>query len=421
MTTSRVTDRAAEPARVRAVAQVGAGMARRGAAILIPRRRPGYVGPIHVFQLLLIEAVLLGLLVAVSRGPVMMAGVVVSGLALMAVTLSRRKGRWWLETRWISSRYRQRRRTRPVSALDPRLTALRVLAPGLVVRDVTTADGTRIGVARDDSGWYATLTVAPTAAMRDDPAAGLPLDRLVRTVHESGQAGAALQVVTHTVPTPSVEIDRGCPAEQSYGELVQASGRGQLARDRVTWVTVRVDARSMAEDLPEEGGGPRPDDVVVQLARRVAKTLRGTGRPGQILDAEGLLAALARSCDLEPQSTAGAPVAGREDWAAWHSARLAHTSFWVRDFPPAAQVGALLDGVSTVPAALTSVALILVPEGELIDLRCLIRVAAPAKALPQVCLGVVRGTEHAGAHLFRLDGEHGPAVYATAPTGGGTR
>src|SRR5436305_6756896 len=171
MTTSRVTDRAAEPARVRAVAQVGTGMARRGAEILIPRRRPGYVGPIHVFQLLLIEAVLLGLLVAVSRGPVMMAGVVVSGLALMAVTLSRRKGRWWLETRWISSRYRQRRRTRPVSALDPRLTALRVLAPGLVVRDVTTADGTRIGVARDDSGWYATLTVAPTAAMRDDPAA----------------------------------------------------------------------------------------------------------------------------------------------------------------------------------------------------------------------------------------------------------
>src|SRR2546423_5926519 len=119
MTTSRVTDRAAEPARVRAVAQVGAGMARRGAAILIPRRRPGYVGPIHVFQLLLIEAVLLGLLVAVSRGPVMMAGVVVSGLALMAVTLSRRKGRWWLETRWISSPDPQRPRPRPGRAPHP--------------------------------------------------------------------------------------------------------------------------------------------------------------------------------------------------------------------------------------------------------------------------------------------------------------
>jgi type VII secretion protein EccE len=420
MTTSRVSARA-EQRRVRAVARVSNGQARRGVAILAPRRRPGYLGPVHVFQLLLIEAVLLGVVLTVSRGPVMVAGVAVSGLLLMGVTLSRRRGRWWLETRLISSRYRYRRRIRPARAIDPRLAALRALAPGLTVRDVAAPDGTRVGVARDDSGWYAVSTVSPTAAMRDDPAAGLPLDRLVRTVHEAGQAGGVLQVVTHTVPAPSTEVDRGCAAEQSYRELLQASGQGPLPRDRVTWIAVRVDARSMAEDLPEDGDGPEPPAVVVGLIRRVAKTLRGTGRECQVLDADGVLAALARSCDLEPSTRAGAPVAGREDWAAWHSARLAHASFWVRDFPPVGQVGALLDGVSTVPSAMTSIALILAPDGDLIDLRCLARVAAPAKVLPQVCLGLVRGAEEARARLFRLDGEHGPGVYATAPTGGGAR
>jgi hypothetical protein len=105
----------------------------------------------------------------------------------------------------------------------------------------------------------------------------------------------------------------------------------------------------------------------------------------------------------------------------WHSARLAHASYWVREFPPVDRVGALLDGLSAVPSALTSIALILAPEGDSVDLRCLARVAAPVKQLPQVCLGLVRGAEQGGARLFRLDGEQGPAAYATAPTGGGAR
>jgi hypothetical protein len=72
---------------------------------------------------------------------------------------------------------------------------------------------------------------------------------------------------------------------------------------------------------------------------------------------------------------------------------------------------------------MTSVSLVLAPEAgeDAIDLRCLVRLAAPPKALAQACQPLVRGVSQAHGHLFPLDGEQGPAAYASAPTGGGPR
>ena len=81
----------------------------------------------------------------------------------------------------------------------------------------------------------------------------------------------------------------------------------------------------------------------------------------------------------------------------------------------------LLEWLTTVPAAASNLSLTLAPAGDDADvaLRCLLRVAAPAGDLERLCQRIQQGGEQVGAALFPLDGEQGPAVYASAPTGGG--
>lgn len=408
--------------RVRAVARVGgerAGSAQP--ASIAPRRRPGYLGPVHVVQLLAVETAVVAVLATLGQGAVVVAVAAVAGVALLAVVLSRRQGRWWLERRMMTWQFRRRQARPPQQGLDERLAALRYLAPGLTVENVNTRDGAQTGVARDDAGWFAVAAVGAQAEMRDDPSVGLPLDALVASLVDAGQPGAVLQVVTHSVPAPSLELDAGQPAGRSYRELLQQFGPVPIPVDRVTWIAVRLDARALAE-----AGADSPDDMgkapaaVANLVRRVTRALRAAGIHYQVLDAGGLLDALARSCDLTPAAS-GARREPREDWTAWHSGPLAHRSYWVRDWPTVAQSGALLDWLSTAPAALSSVAMILAPENGEVDLRCLVRVAAPAKELAGGGAAVARGAHLAHADLFPLDGEQGPAVYASAPTGGGPR
>jgi type VII secretion protein EccE len=139
--------------------------------------------------------------------------------------------------------------------------------------------------------------------------------------------------------------------------------------------------------------------------------------PIQLLDAEGLLDALAQACAL---GTGERSRAAREDWGAWATARLAHACFWVRQWPAAHAAGALPGALAGTLAA-TTVAVMLEPGEDGIELRCLVRVSAPANQLAAACAAVSDAAERAGARLFRLDGEQAPAVYATAPTGGGAR
>jgi type VII secretion protein EccE len=229
----------------------------------------------------------------------------------------------------------------------------------------------------------------------------------------------AVQVVTHTVVAPSLDLQPALPAAYSYRELLQRFGSVPIPADRLTWVAVRLDAHALAEAGAEsaEQAGP----VVAALLRRLAKTLRRAGTGVRILDRDGLLTALERSCDLQRADDAAPLPQPREEWSVWHSGGLAHRTYWVRDWPTVAEAGALVDWLAAAPASLTSVAFVVVPGGETADVRCLVRVAAPPAQLGEVCEAVDRGARLAHARLFALDGEHGPAVYASAPTGGGPR
>lgn len=415
------------PHQVRAVARVASESSNSsGPAILIPRRRPGHLGPLHITQLLLAEVVVVGILASItSEIIVLIAGAAIAGLLLLLVTLGRRNGRWWVEQRVMARNYKRRRMMSTASPYgdDPRLGALRRLAPDLTVENVSVADGSHVGVARDDAGWYAVAAVTSRAPMRDDPGP-IPLEALAAALAEADQPGAVLQVVTQTVPAPSLEMHPSSAAGQSYRQLLARFGAVPVPADRSTWIAVRLDARTLAEAVADGIADlDTAPAVVAALVRRVAKSLRRVGVSHRLLDADELLEVLLRSCDLAPAGRGAEPVQPREDWSEWHSARLAHRSYWIRSWPPVDQAGALLDWVTTAPAAMTSLSLILAPDEDkrLMDLRGLVRVAAPADQLAQVAQAIRRGAEQAKADLFPLDGEQGPAVYASAPTGGGAR
>ncbi|MDQ7906564.1 type VII secretion protein EccE [Phytohabitans sp. ZYX-F-186] len=422
-----VSPQTMSPHQVRAVARVASESPdSSGPAILIPRRRPGHLGPVHITQLLLAEVVVVGILASVTSEIVtLIAGVALAGIMLLLVTLGRRNGRWWLERRMMTRSYRRRRLSSTASPYgdDPRLGALRRLAPDLVVEDVSVADGAHVGVARDDAGWYAVAAVTSSAPMRDEPGP-IPLEALAAALGEADQPGAVLQVVTQTVPAPSLDMHPSSAAGQSYRQLLARFGAVPVPADRSTWVAVRLDARTLAEAVADgDADLDIAPAVVAALIRRVAKSLRRVGVSHRLLDADELLEVLLRSCDLAPTTQSAEPVQPREDWSEWHSSRLAHRSYWIRGWPPVDQAAALLDWLTTAPASMTSLSLIMAPDDDkrLMDLRGLVRVAAPAEQLAQVSQAIRRGAEQAKADLFPLDGEQGPAVYASAPTGGGAR
>ncbi|MBX6358000.1 MAG: type VII secretion protein EccE [Micromonosporaceae bacterium] len=373
----------------------------------------------HIVQLLLVEVVVVAILATVDRGVAVIVAAA-AGVPLLLVTLARRQGRWWLERRLMVRQYHRRRHTSAAGGGgDARLAQLRWFAPGLVVENVAAADGTQVGVARDDAGWYGVVALAPSPG---DEAQGVRLDALTAALAEAEQPGTMVQVVVQTVPAPSVETAAASPASYSYRQLLARFGAVPMPADQAIWIAVRVDARVLAEAAPD--GAASLDalpSLVAALVRKVTKSLRHAGIAHRVLDADALLDALVRACDLEHAAHAPQPVQPHEEWSEWRSPHLAHRSYWVRGWPSVGQAGAFLAALTGV-GALTTLAVTLAPEDDgRADLRALLRVAAPPDELKSACQAVQRIATQAGADLFPLDGEQGPAVYASAPTGGGAR
>ncbi|WP_430789823.1 type VII secretion protein EccE [Actinoplanes sp. G11-F43] len=378
----------------------------------VPKK--GHLGPFSLIQIVVAEAAVLALAAAFTSTPLVVLAVgAVAGLAL-AVVFARRQHRWWLEHRQIARDHRRRRSAR----LDPRhgpvLAALRTVAPGLTVRDIDSADSP-VGVARDEAGWFSVVALDPAAAP-------ISLDALVSVFSGAAQPGLVLGLVTHTVPSPSPDTPAATPSGASYRQLVEAVSPGPIPAFRESTISVRVDARALAEALLDHTTDPEEAaKLVAGLARKVTTSLRRIGVTGRALDAGQLLALLARSCDVEPWALTEGPGVD-ETWTHWRSARLIHRTYWLQTWPTAAsEIGTLFAWAATAPVAQTSVTLVLDPApGDEIRLRAFIRLATrPDADLPALDRVLQQGVRRVGGELLPLDGEHGPAAYATAPTGGG--
>lgn len=354
------------------------------------RRLPGRLGPVGVTRLLVFQLIQVGLFLVVVRGVWgAVLGAVVGALAI-AVALGRRRGRWLTETAALWLRYRRHGGEAAVTErADRRLTALSGLVTDLVVEDVDGAEpGIRWGMGSDGAGWFAVLEVDAADAGVHPP---VPLAALARVAADAGQPGVVMQVVSH------------------------AAGPR-----RTLWVAVRLDAQAVAASVADDPDRqPDVPAVLSEITRRVGRALRRRGLTARVLDADGLLDALMRSCDL----ALGAPAAPREDWRAWHSGRLLHRCFWLHTWPDPERGTTLLASLNELPGAQVSIAFMLEPrqEADGTDLRCLIRVAAEPARHQRVSDHAGRLAEQLGGRLFPLDGEQALAVYSTAPTGGGAR
>src|SRR5262249_44004373 len=69
------------------------------------KRKPGYVGGVHIGRLVLVEAVLLGIAAALPRGPIVAGATAFAGICVILVALLRSHGQWWLERRATSRQY----------------------------------------------------------------------------------------------------------------------------------------------------------------------------------------------------------------------------------------------------------------------------------------------------------------------------
>ncbi|KAB1912788.1 type VII secretion protein EccE [Micromonospora sp. AMSO31t] len=355
----------------------------------VDRRRRGRLGPVVVGQLVVLECAALAVWFA-TGGPAWLLGVV-AALALLAVVaaFARRGGRWWYEDLMLRRRLRRRRdRARGAApAGDPRLAAL---APELSVVELTER-GTRLGIGQDDRGWFAAVALTGRPGAPAGSVEAATVDRALAVLAEFSGPVTQTQVVSHTLvwyPSP------GAPP----------------AAHRTVWVALRLSvADARAETVSRGGGMHGVHRTVAAGVGRLGKALNAAGLGHRVLGRDELHAAVVSGAGLDL-----APEPPVESWNSLRGGGWTQRCLALR-VRPNGSLGALVDAVTATSAPSHTVAAVVLPGGR--QLPPLLRVAAMdghAEALVKAVRDVAR---RSGVPARPLDGQHGPAVYATAPVG----
>jgi len=382
------------------------------------RRGGGLPGVAHL--VILEVAVAAVALAAITGNLPVLAIVSTTALVLVLTVFGRADGRWlyeWALARWSLHQRRSAstRLTSALSASQPASVALAGLAPRLIIRSVSDR-GRTIGVGQDRDGWFAAVSLGVWDDAWGQRDARLELERLVRLLDETVMAVSSLQVLTYQTVAPSGFVDESAAA-RSYRELLASEG---CPVEEMVWLAVRLSPADAAEAAATRGGGiDGVDRAMAATVGRIEKILASAGIPYQTLDADGLREAIRFCTGLESSfPSQGSGTQPKERWSAWSAAGLTHVCFTVTGWP--AEPGReLVRQLSQVPAFAVAMAMILRPYGERAGLLGIVRVAAPHDRLRGATRQLNRTAGRLGLRLRRLDGEQGPGVYATTPTGGG--
>jgi type VII secretion protein EccE len=406
------------PPRVRGAARVPAARARASAGPSHPVRRPvpGRVGPVSLGQVVVGQAALGAVVVALAAPRVVLAVVAVVAAAVLVLTFGRSGDRWLYESLARRRALTARRRAAGTPTADPRRDALAALAPGFGVHAVSDR-GHRMAVGTDAGGWFVVLEIAAPEGVGVGAVPPLPLAALARALAEGGVGLSGLQVVTHTVPVTGAGLDERSPCMASYRQLA-GDRYGTLPAHRYTWLALRLDAAAGAAAAEPRGGGPEGvDRALVASVARIGKVLSAAGLRHRALDVADLLDALALSCGL------GVGAAVEERWEGVALDGTVHVTWALASWPEQTRDDpGLLSRLSRLRAAPTSVSLTIgEPDDDRVSLRALVRISAPPAGVAAAVTAFEEGAATAGARLQRLDGEQAAGLYATAPTGGGMR
>ncbi|HZE40903.1 MAG TPA: type VII secretion protein EccE [Stackebrandtia sp.] len=350
--------------------------------------------------------------------PVAYGAIGVAAVGILAVLLSGTRG----IDRRVLLRLRRGRLRKRVAASRVAGDALAVLAPRLQIVSVTERDK-EFGVAFDGQGWFAGI-----ALETDDPAA--PAGLGAATVSSVAQVLAdapgnvtGIQIVSHMVPTPSVELDPDAACIESYRELL---GNDPVVSHHATWLAIRLDVDAALPVSEERGGGVEgARRAVTSVAGRLLRRLADAGVTFRVLGADGLRVALTHSISGETISAALAQQAV-EEWKAWRLGSLAHVTFGmdgrIRDINAMRR---LWTAMAMVSSSFSTVSVTLRPWRRsetgvsLVTMNSLLRVAYDDDVDDGVADELVGAARECGVRLWRFDGEQAAATYASAPTGGG--
>jgi type VII secretion protein EccE len=394
------------------------------------RRHGGTPG---VVQLVSLELAIVALIAASLTGdPIVIAAVGVAAAVLLAAVLGRVDGRWLYEEAGARRRIRQRRaeQARAVAALRRRAAGaagaagvepLTVLAPDCSI--IAVADrGRTIGVGSDDDGWFAGLAVGSLAEATGPASPPITLDQLAKMLEESSVPVSVLQLVVYSrPPAGGVANDKSSAKAalpvRSYLELL---GPESCPVEQAVWLAVRLKPEDAIDAAQSRGGGVEGVHRALAAALgRIEKALSAASVRHRVLDADGLRQALAHACAVESATPVADPAASvRERWASWTSGGVAHASFTVTRWPPSAEP-TLLAELARIPARAVNISLSVRRSGDRIAFSGVVRVIAQSDRLRAGVRALTRTAGRLGVKVRRLDGEQAPAVYASAPTGGG--
>ena len=395
-------------------------------AASITTRNNGQLGPfrlIHLFAAEVVVGMAAGFYTIARDLPGTTAAFWYGGGAVVAILIlvpvfARSGGVWLYQA--LPRRHRLKARQRQLG-LSPE--PLHGLAPDLGIVGITERD-TDIGIGHDEGGWFAALAMGGVDGVTE----AVPLDRLARLFTESGVPVSAIQVVGHTVPIGMAGHD-GSAAAASYQELL---GGMPAVVHHTSWLAVRMNTEDAMDAAADRGG--EVEGVHKALAvtvSRVGKLLRNAGVQNRVLDAEGLRDTLRESIGLATDAPSGQQRTN-ESWDRWQGDSLHHVAYRISRWPTSeTTLPQLIDLLAAVPAVFTSVSVTLRPgsvdtrdidgrsTGRRVQVDCLIRIATDSLTFDAGQQRLQDAAAALGARLTRLDGEQGPAVYATAPTGGG--
>lgn len=416
----------------------------------LPNGRRRLSGP-AVSQLVIAEVVLFAVAAAVGRSLWVLVVVGVLAVAAVLLAFARRRNRLWWQHGLLRLAFHRGAGPAAVAppstqpGADQRGNALRELVPAFSVDEVTERAGT-FGIGHDGTGWFAIIELVPTPPPgpgasgnhQAQPAPGqqgpagqaggtaVPLQELAELVGEAG-AVSRVQVVMHAAAAPVARLTTWSPAVASYRDVAARLVGPVPPSVSRTWLAVRLDAPDAVEAAATRGGGMTGVRRSLSTALGlVGRALSGAGLEYRMLDAEELLDALALSLGLgvQPGGPAGHPGPARTDnrWDRLVTDGYAQVCFEVTGWPP--HGGRLTAALAGLPAAWTTLSLVLGPHAGLtgpgeVPLRGQLRVAAAPDAIGPSCEALDDAAHTQAVRLRRMDGEHGPAAYATAPTGGG--
>jgi type VII secretion protein EccE len=392
-----------------------------GETVVFTIRSSGRLGPLTVAQLITVELALTLALACLAFGMIAAAAGGAVALVVLVLVFWRKGDYWWYQTWPLKSRMKRR-----IRSLDPeQLTeVLHRIAPDLGITGIEDRDE-NVGIGHDNGGWFSVIEIGIT----DEGTKAVPLERLERLFDETSVPVTAVQLIGHTTPVGLSAYDNS-PASRSYRELL---GDYPAVVHHKAWLAVRLGARDAREATAERGG--EVDGVYKALAstsQRVSKLLGNVGVPNRILDAEGVREAVQQSLGV-----AFAPVPGErtaEEWNHWYADGLRHVAYRITKWPSdAASLHRTADALAGVPAAFVTVSTVVTagtngkvnPDGRVtgrqLAVDAIVRLALDQASWESAQNQLLNVADQLGVRLQRLDGEHGPAAYASAPTGGGPR